>query len=508
MSTRPHIYGYALTIFLSSAFLLVLEMVAGRLIAPYVGVSLYTWTSIIGVVLAGLSLGNWIGGVWADRGGSDRSAGMVLIASGLASLAVLLILTLVAPALQESRLSLISISFLMVLSLFFLPAVLLGIITPLLTTLALKLDERTGHIVGLMHALAALGSILGTFVTGYWLVQYMGTRNIIISTAIGLFLLAIPLLKGTRPIATVSSLLLAALLSGGIWLQNGFTNPCDRESSYFCIRVVDSTPEVPFGEARSMILDHLVHGTNHKQEPGLLLAPYVQLMDELVLDHWQGQTPPGISFFFAGGGAYTQPRAVQSLYEDAEITVAELDPNVTEVAREQLYLDDRGMQVHHADARVVLQQQLKDKRFDVIVTDVFHDIAVPYHLVTREYAQQVKAHLSQDGLYTLNLVDIFPDPKLVKSMMKTLGSVFDHVHVWIDRLPEESTRMTYVISASDAREPPEVIESRRGFQRAWVRMTEAVLTTGTPMAELPEFTDDYVPVDRLVASLFFSDVGK
>lgn len=507
MSTRIKIYGYAATIFLSSAFLLVLEMVAGRLIAPYVGVSLYTWTSIIGVILAGLSLGNWIGGVWADRGGSDRSAGLVLIASAIASLAVLLVLTWIAPVLQESHLSLLSISFLMVLSLFFLPAVLLGIVTPLLTTLALKLDDRTGHIVGLMHALAALGSILGTFITGYWLVQYMGTRNIIIITSIGLFLLALPLLKGVRPTMTLSAFLLAALISGGIWIQNGFTNPCDRESSYFCIRVVDSTSEAPFGEARSMILDHLLHGTNHKEEPGLLLAPYVQLMDELVLDHWQDAPPEGLSFFFAGGGAYTQPRAIKSLYRDARITVAELDANVTEVAREQLFLDDRDMTIHHADARVVLQQ-MQDKQFDVIVTDVFHDIAVPYHLVTREYAQQVKEHLKNGGLYTLNLVDMFPDPKLVKSMMKTLSSVFQHVHVWMDRVPEEPTRMTFVISASDLREPPEVIESRRGFQRAWVRTTDVIKVTGTPLSELPEFTDDFVPVDRLVATLFFSEVGK
>ncbi|MES9934683.1 MAG: fused MFS/spermidine synthase, partial [Candidatus Sedimenticola sp. PURPLELP] len=77
-----------------------------------------------------------------------------------------------------------------------------------------------------------------------------------------------------------------------------------------------------------------------------------------------------------------------------------------------------------------------------------------------------------------------------------------------DNLPEESTRMTYVISASDAREPPEVIESRRGFERAWVRMTKPVVSTGTPLSELPLLSDDYVPVDRLVSTLFFSEEGK
>ncbi|MGB5832134.1 MAG: fused MFS/spermidine synthase, partial [Thiohalocapsa sp.] len=80
---RGVLAGYAVTVFLSSALLLVLEIVAGRLIAPYVGVSLYTWTSVIGVILAGLSLGNWIGGVWADRGGNGRSVGLVLAGAGV-----------------------------------------------------------------------------------------------------------------------------------------------------------------------------------------------------------------------------------------------------------------------------------------------------------------------------------------------------------------------------------------------------------------------------------------
>ena len=53
---------------------------------------------------------------------------------------------------------------LLVLALFLLPAVLIGIVTPLLTTLALARSRRTGHIVGMMHALGATGSIIGTFV--------------------------------------------------------------------------------------------------------------------------------------------------------------------------------------------------------------------------------------------------------------------------------------------------------------------------------------------------------
>jgi hypothetical protein len=141
---KARLRWYAVVIFLSSAALLVLEIAAGRLIAPYVGVSLYSWTAIIGVILAGLSLGNWAGGVLADRGAGEHTAGTSLAAAGASSIAILWILTLVAPVVQARAYNLLGASFLYVLALFFLPVMLLGVITPLLTTLALKLDTRSG----------------------------------------------------------------------------------------------------------------------------------------------------------------------------------------------------------------------------------------------------------------------------------------------------------------------------------------------------------------------------
>ena len=63
----PRLWAPGLIVFVSSACMMVLELVAGRIVAPYVGVSLYTWTTIIGVILAGMSLGNYLGGRMADR---------------------------------------------------------------------------------------------------------------------------------------------------------------------------------------------------------------------------------------------------------------------------------------------------------------------------------------------------------------------------------------------------------------------------------------------------------
>ena len=510
MTDPPHrlrLAWYAATIFLSSAILLVLEITAGRLIAPYVGVTIYSWTSIIGVVLAGLSLGNWLGGRWADRGGDERSTGIALMLAAIFSLLSLMILTQIAPLLQASELNLISASFLYVLAMFFVPSVLLGIPTPLLTTLALRLDRRTGHVVGRMHALAALGSIVGTFVTGFVLIQYLGSRSIIIASAAVLFLLAVPFLR--QPFRGVTAMLLALAAASVYLVENsdGFASPCDYESNYFCLRVVDASHEVPYGEARALVLDHLLHGINHAEEPAMLVSPYVHLMQELVARHFGDEFPAGLNYFFAGGGSYTQPRAIRAQSPAARIVVAELDPLVTRAVERDLFVDPAEFEVIHGDARATLYRQADDS-FDVIVTDAFHDIAIPYHLVTREYIRLAKRKLRAGGLFTTNVVDAFPDPRMVKSLMKTLHQEFASGDIWLDRIPDQPQRMTYVISASERRIEGDLLEARQGFRRRWLRINEPLLRSGTPLAELPVFSDDFVPVERMIANLLLTTEGR
>lgn len=503
---RARLAIYALAIFLSSAGLMALEIAAARLLAPYIGASLYSWTAIIGVVLGGLSLGNWLGGVWADRGAGESVAGWVLGAGALACVGVLLLLTLIAGPLQRLEIGLLAASFLYVAALFFVPAVLLGVVTPLLTTLALRLDARTGHVVGMMHALAAFGSIVGTFATGYLFIQYFGTQAVILGTGAMMALLALVFLRGRLPAVAILAVLAVGLVT---WTgaRGGLQVPCDRETNYFCIRVVDMTRDMPFGEARGMVLDHLLHGISHRQRPQFLPSPYTHLMAEVIDLHAGGVQGRPLRSFFAGGGAYTQPRALRARYPDARIVIAEIDPAVTEMARAQLYYDGAEDVIIHADARRVLNTQ-PESYFDVIVGDVFHDIAIPYHLVTAEYAELVRSRLTADGLYVLNVVDAHPDPRLVKSIVKTLGTVFPDVSVWLEEWPQRPERMTYVITMGGSVALPDRLVARHWPPREWLDVSERLATTGTPLAGLPVLTDDRAPVERLLSTLIFGELGR
>lgn len=165
------------------------------------------------------------------------------------------------------------------------------------------------------------------------------------------------------------------------------------------------------------------------------------------------------------------------------------------------------MAIDHTDARVALESAAPGS-FDAVIGDVFHDVAVPYHLTTKEYGEIVASRLAPGGIYVLNVVDIFPDPILVKSIVKTLSASFPRVDVWLHRIPEDRSRATYVLAATDGAEPPPVMEARFGLARSWIRVTDPVLDTGTPLQSLPLLTDDYVPVERLVSTLLLEGAGN
>jgi len=116
--------------------------------------------------------------------------------------------------------------------------------------------------------------------------------------------------------------------------------------------------------------------------------------------------------------------------------------------------------------------------------------------------------LKPGGLYTLNVVDAFPDARLVKSLVKTLRTVFPEVQVWLEGVPEEAARVTYVLSASDGWRPGDELRAHRGLPREWFDVTAPLLAVGTPVEELPLLTDDRAPVEELMASLFLTRLGR
>lgn len=176
-------------VFASSVCIMVLELTASRLIAAYLGQSLYTWTSVIGVVLAGISMGNYLGGWLADRYDPRKVLGWLFLIAGMLTFSVLYINNWAAETPRPESMGWQMWVMLVVTWVFFLPALALGTISPVTASMALKRSMKTGITVGNIYAWGAMGSIAGTFLAGFWLIGAFGTNQIVCGTAAALLVM-------------------------------------------------------------------------------------------------------------------------------------------------------------------------------------------------------------------------------------------------------------------------------------------------------------------------------
>ena len=486
--------------FLVSAAGLVVEIVAGRMLAPYVGMSLYTWTAVIAVVLMGLTVGHWYGGRLAEK--SERSiAKGIAIALAFAAISTAAIPVLLkwwsAPVLSGAGSSVLGIVVLATV-LFLVPSFAVGVPAPALTKIAIdRAPGRAGRTLGRMYAAGALGAIAGTLSAGYLFISWLGTVKTLASVAVIDAVLAAVFLVYAgriRQSAVASVIVLVGLISGALVLLRS-QSVCTVESNYYCIRSIDMSAEIGT-PARLMVLDHLGHGINLRDAPQRLVTPYVATIDHLRRARFAG-TP--VSAFFIGGGAYTLPRAWTSGETPDLVTVAEIDPRVTEIAQRDFWVEPDRFTIAHEDARQALARQTGT--FDIVVGDAFTDIAVPQHLVTREFFALVRARLDASGVYVMNLVDHVDRLDALAAVIKTLKSVFPEVEVWVEAEDFSSGgRTTFVLLAGAT--PTAVARFQepgtgRVIGRIPARRVDRLIERRDPVV----LTDDYAPIDRLMGAL-------
>ena len=217
-------------VFFTSGSVLVLEILAGRLLAPYVGVRLETYTAIIGTVLAGIAVGSWLGGRLADRVDPRRTLGPLMVAGGgLAMLSLPVVRAGGTPGTVQADATL-----LLAMSGFFAPAAVLSAVSPTVVKLQLRDLDVTGRLVGRLSALGTAGAIAGTYVAGFVLVAAASTSTVIITVGAALVVAGLLLWGGlarTRPPATMVALgVLTAVAAGG--LASASDGPCDAETRY------------------------------------------------------------------------------------------------------------------------------------------------------------------------------------------------------------------------------------------------------------------------------------
>jgi len=531
-----------IVVFIASFCTLVIELVAGRIMAPYVGVSLYTWTSIIGVVLAGISIGAYLGGLIADRYPRPSTLGWLLFLSGLGAFSISPLTNLIGGA--QLQTSLMMRILILTSIIFFAPSCLLGMISPVVVKLTLKNLEKTGNIVGKIYAFSTLGSILGTFATGFFLISWMGTRHILFT--MGLILIICAPIFGEFFRHKKNFLLFIFFLFLSIFIPfsvlygysvikdeentpphithylktlfNYVLNPqldedtyFFKESDYYTIKLKKSVRGSNGNRLESLILDHLVHSYTDLKDPLYLEYEYIRMYEEIV--RWQANKRKSFRALFLGGGGYTFPRFIEAKYPQAEVDVVEIDPEITKVAKTYLGISKNSrIRSFNEDGRWFVMNCKNKESYDFIFGDAFNDLSIPYHLTTKEFAKQLKDLLKPDGLLVANVIDSFKKGAFMPSYIRTLQEIFGKGNVHLLTLSSDYENLgvsTHVVVASRGYLN---MDEFVNFIKSKGEMTSHVMPQDKLQKYLEDrysviLTDDYVPVDNLIAPIFEERFG-
>jgi len=477
-----------------SAASLVVEIVAGRMLAPHVGMSLYTWTAVIAVVLAGFSAGHWWGGRLAEKPApvSLRWTGGAMLAGAITTGGAVLLLPAVAGwVLHVVPQPIWSITALTAL-VFFLPSLFAGVPAPVLAMIAVTSTERTGPALGAMFASGAIGAIAGTLLAGFLFISWLGSSTtLVVVTAVyvasGLLFFRLGGWSGT------GAEFLSSLVAVGtaIFALNAPAS-CDRESRYFCLRVEDISAD-PSDPVRLMVIDHLAHGISAARLPEVQFTEHTAMLDRLSM-----LRAPRAEFtsFHIGGGNYAVPRAFATR-GTGEITVAEIDPAVTKMAAESFWFDPASATVLHEDGRRALLTR-PEARFDIIIGDAFTDVVVPVHLVTREFFELAANRLSDGGSFLMNVIDHEDRLGALASIVATMQTVFPVVEVWTEQVqPIPGQRMVFVVVGGDVPTESDRFLASAPNQTAFGALADELVAQFV-VRNGEVLTDDFAPIDRLM----------
>ncbi|MDQ3424938.1 MAG: fused MFS/spermidine synthase, partial [Actinomycetota bacterium] len=420
VNARPGGLALGALVFGAGIGALATEITASRLLAPYFGSSTVVWANLIGIVLAALALGYWLGGRVADRRPRTTLLGAIVLISAISVAAIPFVaepfLDLTVEGLDDASAGAVIGSFIAVLLLLTPSVVLLGMVSPFAIRLAVSSIDTAGAVAGRLYALSTAGSLLGTFLPALILIPAIGTQRTFLVIA-ALLAASACFLLGARYLVVAAVLAALVLLPpGAVKADQGLLY---EETSYQqYIQVV----ERPDGR-RVLHLNEGVAVHSVWQPGGNVLTGGV--WDAfLALPPLLGRPLERVAIL--GNAAGTTARALGVYYPEAEIDGVELDPAVSRVGRRFFGLEDNPrLTVHDADARPFLRRT--ERRYDLIVVDAYRQPYVPFYLATREFFRLVRERLTPGGIVALNVAAVPGDRRLVRAIGRTVAAELPQV---------------------------------------------------------------------------------
>ncbi len=475
-----------LFVFIAGASTMALEMAASRLLAPNFGTSLIVWANLIGLIMLALSVGYYLGGRLADRR-PDVSilygigAGAGLYFSIIPSI-TRLILQAVSRGIMSTPFYLTAGSFLATLLVFFLPVVLLGIISPFsIRILASNLD-RTGNTSGNLYAVSTLGSLVGTFSSALFIIPTLGSRQTVYIFGF-LLVTASALGLGKRRFLLLPLIPLAMAWLGPTGIKTEPATVYEKETPYQYVRILRNGEWLYLETNEGGGIQSSYHPTQLLTgwySDYLLMLPYLRPGD---------RQKSVLVVGFAGG---TIARQYYHLLRGAfkiDLEGVELDPEIARLARRYFGITGREGRVYVADGRIYLAQTRK--RYDIIIVDAYsNQIYIPFHLATREFFALTEKHLRPGGILAINVNALEGRSPILQSIATTIRAVYPFTYI----VSTGRSSLNYLVVASDSPVDPAILASKmknpalEAVSRRFRSNFSSFTPVGLPPSALPAAT--------------------
>ena len=409
--------------FVSGTIIMALEIATSRILTPVFGSTIYTWGSLIGVILSGLSLGYFLGGKLADKNPKFEKICGVVFSVGLFTVGIPFfaspVVDFTTDVLPVNQYTPLLATFLLLM----LPSVLLGFVSPYVIKLGASSLQNIGNISGSLYSIATIGSIIGTFATVFVLIPSFEVNQIILGLGIALIATSLIGLKISPKLIAVAVVIILIVpwstMSINTIPHNG-TLIYEKDTLFSHLDVIE------FGDNRSLYLDGMRHSSMNLSDPLDLVIDYTEYFHLGMLFNSNFK-----DVLFVGGGGFSGPKNFLALYPETKIDVIEIDSDVIDVARDYFELETSPrLHVFNADARQHLA--MFDKKYDLIILDAYASTYVPYHLLTHEFYQLLEKRLEPDGIIISNLIGSIEGSKspLVRSAFKTMTETFPVSYVF------------------------------------------------------------------------------
>jgi spermidine synthase len=494
MSARSYKSGLLLSVTLSGMAVLILEITATRMLAPYFGNSIFTISSVIGIVLAALGLGYYLGGALADRRPSAVWFFSLIAIAGFAVLLLQLINALLLPGFAY-RLSLVSGPAIVSLLMFFLPALFLAMLSPFAIALlhAREPGKGVGRASGLVFFWSTLGSIAGSLGTGFLLVPHWGIGGIIIGVGSGLVLLGAAglWLAREQPTLVPLGIVLLGLACAGALRQ---VAAADDQSVVYAAdglydRIVIRDLPLRGRSARVLMQDLSVSG-GHYLDDGSMAFDYTRYyaLHRLFV-------PELRAALAIGGGTYSVPGAILRDSPRAVVDVAEIDPTLHALARRYFALPDNPrLRNHVTDGRRFLHDT--GERYDLIFSDAFGSlISAPAQFSTLEFFRLARTRLREDGVLVANFYgSLAPDSRAaIFALLRTMRAAFAQVYLIATVDPASEALQNFIFIGHNAKDPGRRVDLKEAAALE-LKARQALLDAQ------PVLTDDYAPMEYYAAN--------